>query len=165
MQAMIARLSTAADDADFHRRVAEQVRQLTGYDRVMLYQFLPEWHGKVVAEVCQPGVEGFLGLHFPAGDIPPNARRLYLVKHQRVIADVNAEPVPVLSASADTMVDLTYSQLRAVHPVHIQYLKNMGVEASFSVSLVVAGRLWGMIACHHFAPRQVPLSWRPPVML
>lgn len=136
------------------------VAEITGYDRVMLYQFLPEWHGKVVAEVCQPGVEGFLGLHFPAGDIPPNARRLYLVKHQRVIADVNAETVPVLSASAGTKVDLTYSQLRAVHPVHIQYLKNMGVEASFSVSLVVAGRLWGMIACHHFAPRQVPFSSR-----
>ena len=136
------------------------VAEITGYDRVMLYQFLPEWHGKVVAEVCQPGVEGYLGLHFPAGDIPPNARRLYLVKQQRVIADVSAEPVPVLSASPGLAVDLTYSQLRAVHPVHIQYLKNMGVEASFSVSLVVAGRLWGLIACHHFAPRQVPFASR-----
>lgn len=136
------------------------IAEITGYDRVMLYQFLPEWHGKVVAEVCQPGVEGYLGLHFPAGDIPPNARRLYLVKQQRVIADVSAEPVPMLGASPGLAVDLTYSQLRAVHPVHIQYLKNMGVEASFSVSLVVAGRLWGMIACHHFAPRQVPFASR-----
>ncbi|KAB2309365.1 EAL domain-containing protein [Betaproteobacteria bacterium SCN2] len=138
----------------------QRVAEITGYDRVMLYRFLPDWHGEVVAEICRPGFESYQGLHFPAGDIPANARRLYQEKRQRIIADVHAEPVPVLAAHAGMAVDLTHSQLRAVHPVHIQYLKNMGVSASFSVSLVVGGRLWGMVACHHFEPRKVGFSSR-----
>lgn len=136
------------------------VAEITGYDRVMLYRFLPDWHGKVVAETCRPGFESYLGLHFPAGDIPPNARRLYQDKRQRIIADVHAEPVPVIGRHAGMAVDLAHSELRAVHPVHLQYLMNMGVAASFSVSLVVGGRLWGMVACHHFAPRNVTFSSR-----
>ncbi|MCK2125825.1 diguanylate cyclase [Thauera aromatica] len=137
-----------------------QVADVTGYDRVMLYRFLPGWHGKVIDEVLRPGVEGFLGLHFPAGDVPANARRLYLMKRQRIIADVDAEPVPVLSAVDGLSVDLTHAELRAVHPVHVQYLKNMGVAASFSVSVVAAGRLWGLIACHHLEPKAVSFADR-----
>lgn len=136
------------------------VAEITGYGRVMLYQFLPDWHGKVVAELCQPGIDGFLGLHFPAGDIPPNARSLYQAMRQRIIADVCADPVPVLAQETGMTVDLAHSQLRAVHPVHIQYLKNMGAKASFSVSLVVDDRLWGMIACHHPVPRQISFGKR-----
>lgn len=136
------------------------VAWVTGYDRVMLYQFLPGWHGKVVAEVLKPGVDGFLGLHFPAEDIPANARRLYQIKRQRVIADVEAEPVPVLATGKGLEIDLTWSELRAVHPTHIQYLRNMGVGASFSVSVMVGGQLWGLIACHHLAPRRVSFASR-----
>lgn len=132
---------------------------ITGFDRVMLYQFMPDWHGKVVAEKLRPGMEGFLGLHFPAGDIPENARRLYAVNMQRFIADVDGDVADILTAS-DTSLNLTHAQLRAVHPVHIQYLKNMGVSASFSVSIVVGGSLWGMIACHHMKTKMLGFRQR-----
>lgn len=134
--------------------------EITDFDRLMLYQFLPDWHGTVVAEVLKPGVEGFLGLHFPAGDIPDNARRLYRLKRQRLIADVNALPVPILGCREGLAIDLTFSELRAVHPTHIEYLQNMGVAASFSVSLVVDGELWGLIACHHLTPRHLSFTTR-----
>ena len=153
-------LAAADNEQAAAEALMRAVARLTGYDRVMLYQFLPGWHGKVVAEVLRPGVEGYLGLHFPATDIPANARRLYLIKRQRLIPDIGAEPVPVLAASPGLEVDLTHSELRAVHPTHIQYLQHMGVEASFSVSILVAGQLWGLIACHHLAPRRVSFACR-----
>ncbi|MDC8445389.1 MAG: diguanylate cyclase [Nitrosomonas sp.] len=138
----------------------KKIAAVTQFDRVMLYKFLPEWHGEVIAESLRPGVEGFMGLRFPAGDIPANARRLYLLNWQRAIADVYSEPVPVLIAPNCEPIDFTYSQLRAVHPVHIQYLKNIGTVASFSISIVVAGKLWGLIACHHLAARKPSLAER-----
>jgi chemotaxis family two-component system sensor kinase Cph1 len=156
----MAALAAADTEQAAAEALMQAVARITGYDRVMLYQFLPGWHGKVVAEVLRPGVGGFLGLHFPASDVPANARRLYLVKRQRVIAHVSDPPVPILAAVAGTEIDLTSSELRAVHPVHIQYLQNLGVEASFSVSVLVAGHLWGLIACHHLAPRRVSFASR-----
>lgn len=131
----------------------------TQFDRVMLYKFLPEWHGEVIAERLKAGLHGYLGLRFPASDLPANARRLYLVNYQRLIADVNAGTSPVATSDGKS-IDLTYSQLRSVHPVHIQYLKNMGVEASFSVSVVAAGKLWGLVACHHLTPKNLSLESR-----
>jgi len=136
------------------------VARITQFDRVMLYRFLPEWHGEVVAETLQTGVPGFLGLRFPATDLPANARRLYVRNGQRLIVDAYAEAVPVLVAAGCPPIDFTFSSLRAVHPVHIQYLKNIGAPASFSVSIIVAGQLWGLIACHHLAPRKVALPQR-----
>jgi len=138
----------------------ETVAGISRFDRVMLYKFLPDWHGTVIAEVLTPGVQGFLGLRFPATDVPASARRLYLVNWQRIIADIRCDSVPIIRTLDSEPVDLSFSQLRAVHPVHIQYLKNIGVEASFSVSVVVAGRLWGLIACHHLTPKTVSLSER-----
>ena len=158
LSSSIAEFSGIDDEVETAAALMRAVARITGYDRVMVYRFLPDWHGEVVAEALAPGVEGFLGLRFPAGDIPPNARRLYLVKRQRVVPSISDESVPVLADQPGLAVDLTWSELRAVHPVHLQYLRNMGVEASFSVSIVVAGRLWGLIACHHFAPRA--LSFR-----
>jgi diguanylate cyclase (GGDEF)-like protein len=136
------------------------VADITEFDRVMLYRFLPDWHGEVLAERLKPGVPGYLGLRFPAGDIPPNARRLYLVNWQRVIADAHADSVALLALPGCAAIDLSFSQFRAVHPVHLQYLNNLGVEASFSVSIVVAGRLWGLIACHHLSPKILSLNQR-----
>jgi diguanylate cyclase (GGDEF)-like protein len=136
------------------------VARITQFDRVLLYRFLPDWHGEVIAEHLKPGLHGYLGLRFPASDVPANARRLYLINFQRLIADVNADTVPIIASPGAEPVDLTYSQLRSVHPVHIQYLKNMGVEASFSVSVVVGGKLWGLVACHHLTPKTLSLKHR-----
>ncbi len=119
-------------------------------DRVMCYRFLPGWHGEVIHEACRPGVDGFLGLRFPASDVPANVRQLYILNWHRMIADVDAKSAPLVYLASDSApIDMTYSVLRAVHPVHIQYLHNMGVQASLSLSLVVNGRLWGLVACHH----------------
>ncbi|WP_119716967.1 GAF domain-containing protein [Cognatilysobacter tabacisoli] len=157
-QAMIARLSSASDDAEFHHRVAEQVRQLTGYDRVMVYRFRADDSGEVIAESCPADMEPFLGLRYPASDIPPQARWLYLRNRLRVIPDANYHPVSVLPALRREGLPLDLSQhvLRSVAPVHLEYLHNMGVAASMSISIVSGDRLWGLIACHHRAPRRVP---------
>ncbi|MBA2723575.1 MAG: diguanylate cyclase [Methylibium sp.] len=150
--------STTAESAA--KLLMTTVARITQFDRVMLYRFLPEWHGEVIAETLQSGVPGFLGLRFPATDLPENARRLYLRNGQRLIVDAYSEAVPVLTAAGCPPIDFTFSSLRAVHPVHIQYLKNIGAPASFSVSIVVASHLWGLIACHHLAPRKVALPQR-----
>lgn len=131
----------------------DAIADLTGFDRTMVYRFLPDWHGEVLDERLAAGMDGYRGLRFPAGDIPANARRLYRLKRQRIIADARAAPVPVFGAREGMTLDLTGSELRAVHPVHLEYLANMGVVASFSVSIVTRGELWGMIACHHRTPR------------
>lgn len=130
-----------------------------GFDRVMLLQFMPDWHGKVTAEILQPGARSYLHQHFPANDIPQNARTLYVQKRQRLIANARAEPVPVVNGGTEAF-DLTHAELRAVHPAHIQYMKNMGVAASFSVSIVVDGSLWGLVVCHSLKPRTLPFSIR-----
>jgi chemotaxis family two-component system sensor kinase Cph1 len=131
-------------------KVAVKVRQMTGYDRVMIYRFDEEWNGEVVAETKEDHLEPFLGLHYPASDIPKQARDLYLINLVRIIADVDATPAAILSAPMDPAPDLTHSILRAVSPVHIEYLKNMGVRSSMSFSLLYKGRLWGLISCHHY---------------
>ncbi len=133
----------------------------SGFDRVLLYEFFPDMHGAVVQEMRQPGIESYLGLHFPASDISPAAHRLYTINRQRIISDVNSPDVPLLALESDALpLDLTGSMLRAVHPVHIQYMKNMGVHASFSVSVIVAGKLYGLVACHHKSPRTLALRDR-----
>jgi diguanylate cyclase (GGDEF)-like protein len=160
VQRLADRLENAAAPEDAARVLMDAVADLVGFDRVMLYRFLPDWHGEVLAERLAPGVDGYLGLRFPEGDIPANARRLYLAKRQRIIADVHAATVPVVGVREGMTLDLAGSELRAVHPTHLEYLANMGVAASFSVSIVVEGRLWGMVACHHFAPRRLGLVTR-----
>lgn len=135
---------------------AMQVHKLIGYDRVMVYRFWEDGHGEVIAEVRDEALEPLLGLHYPASDIPKQARELYKLNLTRMIADVDSIPAEILWA--DTLLgplDLTYSTLRAVSEVHIQYLKNMGVKASFSISILHDGELWGLIACHHYQPRVI----------
>lgn len=145
---------------DVARLLMDYIADITRFDRVMLYRFLPDWHGKVIAERNKAGVPGFLGLQFPASDIPPNARQLYLKNVQRFIADTEADTVPLLTREAGQVVDLTWSQLRAVHPVHIEYLRNISARSSFSVSIVAGGRLWGMVACHHLSVRPMGFQLR-----
>ncbi len=139
-----------------------EIRQLTGFDRVMAYRFRSDGSGDVVAENCDASLDSFLGRRYPASDIPAQARRLYVENTLRLIADIGAAPVDMLATAevAGTPLDMSHAVLRAVSPIHIEYLTNMGVGASMSVSIVVHGELWGMIACHHMAPRQVPYSVR-----
>ncbi len=155
VRSMITRLDQCADMAAFYREGARQVRGLVGFDRVMVYRFAPDGSGEVVAEACKPGIGRFLGLHYPASDIPAQARELYKRNLLRIITDVNAVPVPITPALDESgqPLDLSLSVLRAVSPIHIEYLKNMGVCASMSISIIVEGRLWGLFACHHYAPR------------
>src|ERR1700761_2763256 len=137
------------------------VRQMTGFDRVMAYRFGHDDSGDVVAEACSDTLEPYLGRRYPASDIPAQARRLYILNTLRLIADVGYAPVPLLAdATQREPLDLSHSVLRSVSPIHIEYMKNMGVGASMSVSIVIGGRLWGMLACHHMAPRQVPYPIR-----
>lgn len=143
-------LKTFLDEA------TRQVRALTGFDRVMTYRFDASGSGEVVAEARRSGVDSFLGLNYPASDIPAPARALYLRNTFRVIADVGATPARIVPQfdRQGRPLDLSLSLLRAVSPIHIEYLKNMGVAASLSISIVVEGRLWGLFACHHYEPKR-----------
>ena len=138
----------------------EQVRAITGFDRVMAYRFHQDDSGDVTAEARREDLEPYLGRRYPASDIPAQARRLYIINTLRLIADTGYTPSPLRGRAGDAPLDLSHSVLRSVSPIHIEYLQNMGVGASMSVSIVVAGRLWGLLACHHMLPLQVPYSIR-----
>jgi diguanylate cyclase (GGDEF)-like protein/PAS domain S-box-containing protein len=134
---------------------ATELRRATGFDRCIVYQFDATGHGAVVAEECALGMEPFLGLHYPASDVPRQARRLYLRQRVRVIEDTAAAPVPLLRAPGTVgSPDLSLAVLRATSPIHLDYMRNMGVSASIAVSLTVDGVLWGMLVCHHRQPRR-----------
>lgn len=148
---------------DFCGVIADIVRNFLGFDRVMIYQFARDGHGLVIAESRVEEVETYLGLHFPASDIPQQARRLYALNWIRLIPDVEYTPAQIVSTDetgTEVPLDLSFSTLRSVSPIHVQYLKNMGVSASMSISLLKGGDLWGLIACHHRVPRHVPYTNR-----
>ncbi len=147
------------DWTDYCQLLTREIRAATGFDRVMVYRFLDDGSGEVIAEDAAAGLSPYLGLRYPASDIPQIARDLYMLNSHRQIADVGAEPVSIL-ALGEQEADLSHCDLRAVSPVHIQYLKNMEVRASLSFSVVINGRLWGLIACHHRTPRWLALTLR-----
>ncbi len=127
-------------------------RKMFGYNRVMIYKFDEEWNGEVIAESKEEDMASWLGLHYPATDIPAQSRQLFLKHRVRIITDVDYVPVPItpeISSETGAPLDISRSGLRAVSPIHIEYLKNMGVGASLSAAIVVKGKLWGLIACHH----------------
>lgn len=131
-------------------------RRLTGYDRVMVYRFDDAGHGEVFSETKKPDLEAFHGNRYPASDIPQIARRLYERSRVRLLADVDYTPAalsPRLSPISGKDLDMSLCFLRSVSPIHLQYLQNMGVAATLVVSLMVGGRLWGLISCHHYSPR------------
>ncbi|MET0721399.1 MAG: GAF domain-containing protein [Tardiphaga sp.] len=135
----------------------------TGYDRVMVYRFDDEGHGEVFSERRRPDLEPFLGNRYPSTDIPQMARRLYERTRVRVLVDVGYAPVPLeprLSPLTGRDLDMSMCFLRSMSPIHLQYLKNMGVGATLVVSLVVGGRLWGLVACHHYEPRFIHFEMR-----
>jgi light-regulated signal transduction histidine kinase (bacteriophytochrome) len=149
-------LAYSPDSAEQAQRLFDSmvklIKQMTGYDRVMLYQFQPDWSGQVVAEAKNEGLGSYLDLRYPASDIPKIARDLYVKNPSRTICDAQMEAVPILSATQQP-IDLTFSDTRSVSPVHLQYLQNMGVAASFSLPVVIHQSLWGLIACHHYQPK------------
>ncbi|CAH2603524.1 GAF domain-containing protein [Rhodovastum atsumiense] len=159
VQTMLLRTQQADSSHAFCQAMADVVRAVSGFDRVMVYRFLPDGSGVVDAEARSPGVESFLGLHYPASDIPRQARQLYLRNWLRLIPDAQYVPAPIVPPvhpRDGRPLDLSHSVLRSVSPIHLQYLANMGVQASMSLSIVMHGYLWGLIACHHHAPRFLP---------
>ncbi len=138
--------------------VVKTVRDMTGYDRVMVYKFDPDGHGKIIAEARHPRLDSLLGQHYPASDIPQRARELYLRTRVRVLVDAAYVPAPLVPAHLALTggeLDMSLCYLRSMSPLHTQYLRNMGVTATLVVSLVREGRLWGLIAAHHYAPRNL----------
>lgn len=143
--------------------VADETRAITGYDRVMIYRFDEAYNGEVFAESCVENVEPFLGLHYPHTDIPAQARELYVKNLLRLIVDIHYTPVPIYSTEASAThaaLDLSFSTLRSVSPIHVQYLNNMGVGATLTLSLLHEGKLWGLIACHHYSPKYIGYDTR-----
>ena len=138
-----------------------QIRRLSGYQRVFIYRFLPDWSGKVIAESAAAGCDTrFLGLRFPATDIPAQARELYKTNLLRIIGDVDAQPVALHSRAPGTLLDQSNSLLRSPSPLHLRYLQNMGVKATMTISLLKDGELWGMVSCHHDEARVPPVALR-----
>ena len=155
------RVSTLAELAEV---VVQQMRRVTGFERVMFYRFHEDGHGSVDAEAKEPALEPYLGLHYPASDIPAQARQLYLKNWLRLIFDARATParvVPTLRVDTGGPLDLSFSVLRSVSPIHLEYMANMGVRASMSISLIVGDRLWGLISClNHTSPRRISHEMR-----
>ena len=142
--------------SDLLTHAAKAIRSVTGFDRVMVYRFAETFDGQVVAEDRDAELSPFLGLWFPASDIPVQSRRLYVSSPIRAISDVMYTPVPILpviNPRSGRPTDLSHAGLRSVSPIHCEYLQNMGVAASMSVSIVRDGKLWGLIACHHKTPK------------
>lgn len=161
-RSMISRINDIETVQGLIETSAGLVRGVLGYDRVMIYRFEQDGAGKVVSEVKRADLESFLGQYFPATDIPAQARALYLKSTIRVISNADCERValePELDGEGAPL-DLSYAHLRSVSPIHCEYLRNMGVAASMSISVIVDGQLWGLIACHHYSPRALPMAER-----
>lgn len=142
---------------------ARQVRRVIGFDRVLVYRFDEAWHGTVIAEDRNEVLPSYLGLRFPASDIPRQARELYRLNRMRLIPTADYQPVPIVPAlhpRTNRPLDLSLAGLRSVSPVHLEYMRNMGTGASMSISLLRDGDLWGLISCHNQAPRYVPVHLR-----
>lgn len=153
------RLQAAKSLTELYEISVSEIQALTGYDRVLIYRFEDGDHGQVIAEASSPGMDIYNGLFFPASDIPSQARELYRVNWLRIIPDATYMPVPLVPLiRPDTLLplDMTYSLLRSVSPIHCQYMKNMGVRSSMSISLLKDDRLWGLISCGDRQPLLVP---------
>lgn len=162
LRPIMARLEKVEGSERMLGEAARQLRLSLDIDRVMVYRFHPDLSGEVVAEARRDDLEAFHGLRYPKTDIPAQARELYKRNRFRIISDVEEDPVPIepgVSTEGDA-IDLSMSTLRAVSPIHIEYLQNMGVGASLSISIIIGGKLWGLFACHHYSAKVLPYSQR-----
>ena len=163
VRSFLGRLEEVHTTTELLSLAVDEVRRVTGFDRVMAYQFDPQWNGRVVAERRDEQYPSYLDLHFPASDIPRQARELYRLNRLRMIVDGRYSPVPIVPTThprTGRPLDLSFAALRSVSRVHLEYLRNFSVVASMSVSILRDGRLWGLIACHHYTPRLVPFAVR-----
>jgi light-regulated signal transduction histidine kinase (bacteriophytochrome)/CheY-like chemotaxis protein len=161
-RALIGRTQSLTTIEQLARQTPRYLQTMLGYDRVMIYRFSDDGSGKVIGEAKRPHLESFLGQHFPGADIPQQARALYLKNMIRVIADASG-PRSLITPEFDESgapLDLSFAHLRSVSPIHLEYLRNMGVAASMSLSIVVDGKLWGLIACHHYQPKALSMPLR-----
>lgn len=133
--------------------------KIVNYDRMMVYKFMMDGSGKVIAERKAGNMESYLGLHYPESDIPRQARELYLKKRKRIFSNVYAETVPLLSKKQDH-INLTYVASRGMSPIHGQYIKNSGASSSFSVSIIIDDHLWGLVTCQNSKPKHIDLEDR-----
>ncbi|MEC8580188.1 MAG: HWE histidine kinase domain-containing protein [Pseudomonadota bacterium] len=167
VQALIGRVQRHDSVEMASEEAARAIQALTGMDRVMVYRFDEDGTGTVIAEVLKGRGEPYLGLRYPASDVPKQARELYKKNLLRIISDVNSETYPILpkiGPSGDPL-DLSLSVSRAVSPIHLEYLRNMGVQASMSVSIMRRDKLWGLFACHHHMPRNLDYKTRSTIEL
>ncbi|MEA5537393.1 ATP-binding protein [Crocosphaera sp. XPORK-15E] len=158
LKASLLEIQESSSFEELTQLIVKEVRCITGYDRVMIYQFQEDDHGVIIAEDKNPELEAFLGLHYPASDIPKQARELYYKHWLRLIVDVQAESVniiPHFHPLDNQPLDLSDAVLRSVSNIHIEYLQNMGVAATLGISLINEKRLWGLIVCHHYQPKWV----------
>ncbi|MBD2318403.1 ATP-binding protein [Phormidium tenue] len=153
-----ANIRSAKDFPEMANLLVQEIRKITQFDRVLIYKFDSDNSGVVIAENKAEHLESFLGLHYPSSDIPEIPRALYCKNWLRLIVDVNYQPVPITplyNPLTQANLDLSHSTLRSVSKFHIKYLQKMGVAASFSISLIGSGKLWGLIVCHHYTPRYI----------
>jgi two-component system, chemotaxis family, sensor kinase Cph1 len=163
VKAPINRIQNTQTLAELSTQAVKEIRNLTGFDRVMLYRFEEDSSGNIIAESVSEETDSFLGLHYPASDIPKQARELYRLNRLRIIPDISYKSVPLepeLNPGTGKPLDMSLSALRSVSPIHIEYLENMGVFASMSISLLRDLNLWGMIVCHHNSPRRLSYEIR-----
>jgi light-regulated signal transduction histidine kinase (bacteriophytochrome) len=163
VRTFVSRLQSARTVMQLSELAAREVKAITGYGRVLVYGFDEDGNGHVIAEERDAGYASYLNQFFPPSDIPKQARALYLRQHIRLIADVDYTPsvlIPSCHPATGEPTDLSFAALRSVSPVHLEYMRNMGTASSMSISIIVRGKLWGLISCHHHTPRQVNFEAR-----
>ena len=159
LRTIVSKLRSSATLEELYSNCVHEVNRLTGFDRVNIYRFDEKWNGHVLAEKKSAKGDSYLDLHFPASDIPKQARELYMKNPIRSIADVHRPPVLVRSTGDRPPLDMSLATLRGVSPVHLEYLRNMEVTASMSISLLKDGRLWGLVSCTHLSgPRRISFA-------
>lgn len=162
-RSFLPRLEEAHSLETLSQLAAREIKRLTGFGRTLVYRFSEEGHSIVLAEALDEGYDSYQHHCFPASDIPAQARELYLLNHIRLIPDVDYQPVALVGADAGwnaRRLDLSFAGLRSVSPIHLEYMRNMGTRASMSVSIIIGGRLWGLISCHHHEARHLPYETR-----
>jgi light-regulated signal transduction histidine kinase (bacteriophytochrome) len=163
LKSMLADVQRSSGLQECCEAAAAAMRAATGFDRAMVYRFLPDGSGVVAAENANPGLESFLGLHYPASDIPKQARELYRRNWLRAIPTIDYVPAPLRPESnprTGQPIDMSHCDLRSVSPIHLEYLRNMGVRASLSASIIFKSELWGMLVLHHYSPRYLSVDLR-----
>lgn len=147
------------NEQEIWNQLLSTLSNIIDYDRMMVYKFMSDGSGKVIAEKTNENLESYLGLHYPEHDIPRQARELYRKKRKRIFSNVHSEPVRILSLT-EKNVDLTYASSRAMSPIHAQYIKNSGASSSFSISIIIDDKLWGLVTCQNSTVKHIDLEDR-----